>query len=165
MSARTGSAARAPSYVSFFNPISRFLLAGGVPLGANRLVTVRGRRSGLPRTTPVAIIEVAGRRWVWAPWGEVHWVRNLRAAGRATITVRRRDEVVTATELDPIQRVGFFRDVLGPLARSIRFGVSFIRIADGVDLNRPVEAADGRVVFELHRLGSPMSTNNDPRAS
>jgi hypothetical protein len=77
-------------------------------------------------------------------------VRNLRAAGRATITVRRRTEEVTATELDPTERVAYFRDVLGPLARSIPFGVRFIRIVDGVDLNDPVAAADGRRVFELH---------------
>jgi len=121
-------------------------------MGFNGLITIRGRNSGLPRATPVAIIEVSGRRWVWAPWGEVHWVRNLRAAGRATIALRRRQEEVRATELDPTERVEFFRDVLGPLARSIPFGVTFIRIADGGDLNDPVAAAEGRPVFELHPL-------------
>jgi deazaflavin-dependent oxidoreductase (nitroreductase family) len=127
MSDGTGSAARVPRRVSLFSPILKFLLAAGVPMGFNGLVTIRGRKSGLPRTTPVAIIAVSGRRYVWAPWGEVHWVRNLRAAGRATITVRRRKEEVSATELDPTQRVGFFRDVLGPLARGIPFGVSYRR--------------------------------------
>jgi deazaflavin-dependent oxidoreductase (nitroreductase family) len=134
----------------FFNVITKSLLAAGVPLGFNGLLTVRGRKSGVPRTTPVAIIESSGRRWVWAPWGDVQWVRNLRAAGRATITMRRRTEEVSATELDPAQRVGYFRDILAPLARSIPFGVWFIRIADGVDLNHPVTAAEGRPVFELH---------------
>ncbi len=150
MSNRIGRAAAAPRLVTFWGPIAKFLLAAGVPLGPNALITIRGRKSGLPRTTPVAIIEASGRRWVWAPWGEVHWVRNLRTAGRATITVRRRTEEITATELDPTQRVEFFRDTLAPLARGIPFGVSFIRIADGVDLNHPVEAAEGRRVFELH---------------
>lgn len=149
MSDRVGGAASVPWRVSFFGAILMFLLVAGVPLGFNRLVTIRGRKSGLPRTTPVAVIEVSGRRWVWAPWGEVHWVRNLRAAGRATITVRGRREEVSATELDPTQRIEFFRDVLGPLARSIPFGVWFIRITDGVDVNHPLEAAEGRRVFEL----------------
>ncbi len=152
MTDQTGGTAHAPRRVSFFNPFARSLLAAGVPMGFNGLMTVRGRKSGLPRTTPVAIIEVSGRRWVWAPWGEVHWVRNLRAAGRATITVRRRSERVRATELDPAQRVAFFRDVLGPLARGIPFGVQFIRIADQVDVNDPAGAAEGRVVFELRPL-------------
>lgn len=77
-------------------------------------------------------------------------MQNLRAAGRANITVRRREEEVAATELDPSQRVGFFRDVLAPLARSIPFGYWFIRAVDGVDLKHPEEAAEGRRVFELH---------------
>ena len=144
------TAAAAPRWVTFFGPIAKALLATGVPMGFNGLITIRGRKSGLPRTTPVAIIEVSGRRWIWAPWGEVHWVRNLRAARFATITVRGRKEEVMATELDPTQRVGFFRDVLGPVARGIPFGIRFIRIVDGVDLQDPLEAAEGRPVFELH---------------
>jgi deazaflavin-dependent oxidoreductase (nitroreductase family) len=151
VSVQIGGAA-APRWISFFTPIARFVLAAGMPLGFNALITISGRKSGLPRTTPVAIIEVSGRRWIWAPWGEVHWVRNLRAAGRATITVRRREEEVSATELDPAERIAFFRDFLGPLARSIPLGVWFIRAVDGVDLNDPVDAADGRPVFELHPI-------------
>ena len=152
MSGPVDGAARVPRSVSIFSPILKFLLAAGVPLGFNRLVTIRGRKSGLPRTAAIAVIEVSGRRYVWAPWGEVHWVRNLRAAGRATIAMRGRTEDVRATELDPNERIGFFRDVLGPFARSIPFGVWFIRVVDGVDLDRPLDAAEGRRVFELHAL-------------
>jgi deazaflavin-dependent oxidoreductase (nitroreductase family) len=150
MTAQIGNVARVPRQVALFSPILKVLLAARVPMGPNGLITIRGRKSGLPRTTPVAIIEVSGRRWIWAPWGEVHWVRNLRAAGRATITRRGRKEEVIATELDQTERVGFFRDVLGPLAKSIPFGVTFIRIADQVDINHPLEVAQDRRVFELH---------------
>jgi deazaflavin-dependent oxidoreductase (nitroreductase family) len=139
-----------PRGINLFNAIARPLLAAGMPMGFNGLLTVAGRKTGRPRTTPVAIIEFGGRRWIWCPWGDRHWVRNLRAAGRATIEVRRRTETVTATELDPAQRIAFFRDTLGPLARSMRGGVWFIRTFDGVDVNDPVGAAEGRTVFELH---------------
>jgi deazaflavin-dependent oxidoreductase (nitroreductase family) len=152
MSSPIGNAAGAPWWVTVFNPVARRVLATGVPLGFNGLITIRGRKSGLPRTTPVAIIDVAGRRWIWAPWGNVHWVRNLRVAGGAAITVRGRKEEVRATELDPTERVAFFRDTLGPVARGIPFGVRFIRIVDGVNINDPLEAAEGRPVFELHPL-------------
>jgi deazaflavin-dependent oxidoreductase (nitroreductase family) len=168
MTDRIGAAAsepdrRIPWWVPFFSSMLKLLLAAGIPLGPNGLVTIRGRTSGLPRTTALAIIEVSGRRWVWAPWGEVHWVRNLRAAGRATIAIRGRKEEVRATELDPTERVGFFRDVLGPLARSIPFGVSFVRIVDGVDLNDPVGAAEGRAVFELDSLDEVLASEAPPR--
>jgi hypothetical protein len=56
---------------------------------------------------------------------------------------------VRALELDAAQRVEFFRDTLGPLARSIPFGIRLIRLLDGVDLRDPVRAASGRAVFEL----------------
>ena len=140
----------APRYVPLINPIAKVLLRAGVPLGFNGLITIRGRKSGLPRTTPIAIIDVEGRRWVWSPWGEVHWVRNLRAAGEATITMRGRKEEVRAIELDPSERLRFFRDVLRPVARGMTFGLQFIRVVDGVDLDHPSDAADGRPVFELH---------------
>jgi len=152
LTSRTGNTTSAPPWVTVFGPIAKFLLAARVPLGFNGLITIRGRKSGLPRTIPVAIIDTSGRRWVWAPWGDVQWVRNLRAAGRATITVRGRKEEVRATELDRTERIGFFRDVLGPVARGIPFGTRFIRIVDGVDLDDPLEAAEGRPVFELHPL-------------
>ncbi|MFI5199272.1 MAG: nitroreductase family deazaflavin-dependent oxidoreductase [Candidatus Limnocylindrales bacterium] len=145
-------AARVPRRVTLFSPILKFLLTHGVPLGPNGLITIRGRTSGLPRTTPLAVVEFSGRRFVWAPWGEVQWVRNLRAAGRATITHHGRKEDVQATELDPTERIAFFRDTLGPLAHSIPFGVQFMRFVDGVDINHPLEAAKGRRVFELHPL-------------
>jgi deazaflavin-dependent oxidoreductase (nitroreductase family) len=141
---------RAPRWVTMFRPIVRPLLAAGAPLGFNGLITIPGRTTGVPRTTPVAIIDASGRRWVWAPWGDVQWVRNLRAAGRATITVRRRTQEVTATELDAAQRLVFFRDILEPVARGIPFGRTFIRVVDGTDLDHPLEAAQGRPVFELH---------------
>jgi deazaflavin-dependent oxidoreductase (nitroreductase family) len=141
-----------PRATTVFNAIAKPLLAAGVPMGYNGLLTVLGRTSGLPRTTPLAIIEVDGRRWVWSPWGDVHWVRNLRAAGQATITVRRREERVTATELDPVERVAFFRDTFGPLVRGIPLGARFLRLLDGVDVTDPASAAAGRPVFELHPL-------------
>ena len=45
---------QAPSFVKVFNPIARRILKRGPLLGPNALITVRGRKSGLPRTTPIA---------------------------------------------------------------------------------------------------------------
>ena len=45
-----------PWWMKTFNPIARGLLAAGVPLGFNGLITIPGRKTGIERTTPVAII-------------------------------------------------------------------------------------------------------------
>lgn len=153
-----------PHWMPVVNAITKPLLAAGIPLGPNGLLTVRGRKSGLPRTTPLAIIESSGRRWIWSPFGEEQWVLNLRTAGRATVSKRGHREEVSAVELKPTQRIGFFRDVLAPLARRVPLGVRFIRMADKFDLDHPVEQANGRVVFELHRLrnAAPASPPSQP---
>ena len=140
---------RAPGLIRLSNPLTRRLMKLGVPMGPNTLLTVRGRTSGEPRTAPVAVVEIDGRRWVIGAYGDVQWVRNLRAAGEADIRVHGKPLHVRATELDPAERVAFFRDTLVPFARSIPFGFTFVRLVDGVDLNDPLEAAEGRPVFEL----------------
>jgi len=141
---------RVPAWVPFFNVIARPLLAAGVPMGPDVLLTVRGRRSGLPRSTPMSICENGGRRGIISPFGEVNWVRNLRAAGRATITVGRRTENVIAVELDQVDAAAFIRDVLAPRARRSRLGSWFVRAVDKIDIDQPLESARGRHVFELH---------------
>jgi deazaflavin-dependent oxidoreductase (nitroreductase family) len=150
MSTHARPEGRVPSWVPFFNPIARLLLATGVPMGPDVLLTVRGRKSGMPRTTPVTICENSGRRGLISPFGEVNWVRNLRVAGRATITVGRRREEVTAIELGPTDAAEFIRDVLAPHARRTRFGSWFVRNIDKIDIDSPVEASRGRPVFEIH---------------
>lgn len=141
-----------PSWVPYFNRIAKPLLSAGVPMGPTVLITVRGRKSGLPRTTPVTIIEYGGRRGLIAPFGDVDWARNLRAAGLVTITAGKRKEEVTAVELGPTEAVGFIRDILAPHARSTRFGSWFLRNIDKVEFDNPEEAAKGRPVFEIYPL-------------
>ena len=141
-----------PRWVPYFNPVARLSLAVGVPMGPEVLLTVRGRKSGLPRSTPVTICQNAGRRGLISPFGETDWVRNLRAAGHATLTVGRRHEEVTAVELGPVEAAEFIRDVLAPHARRTRVGSWIVRHLDKIDIDHPVAAAAGRPVFELRPL-------------
>jgi deazaflavin-dependent oxidoreductase (nitroreductase family) len=68
------------------NPLARRMIPAGVPTGApNILLIVRGRRSGIERTTPVGMLDFDGRWYVQASYGAAGWARNLRAAGVATV--------------------------------------------------------------------------------
>ena len=74
-----------------------------------RLLTVEGRRSGEPHTTPVILVEAQGERWLVAPYGPVAWVQNLRAAGRARLERAGRTEVVGAVEVGPDEAASILR--------------------------------------------------------
>ena len=142
--------AHAPRLVSFFNPMAQRILKAGPLLGPNALITVRGRKSGEPRTTPVALVEIDGRRWVIGTFGEVNWVRNLRAAGQAILSVGSRKDAVAGRELTLEERTAFFRDVLTPYVRRIRVGTLLLAILGARDIvEDPASAAAKRPVFEL----------------
>lgn len=57
---------------TFFNVVVRRLLASGIPIGPDVLLTVRGRTSGAPRSNPVVIFEHEGRRGLVSLFGESH---------------------------------------------------------------------------------------------
>jgi deazaflavin-dependent oxidoreductase (nitroreductase family) len=95
---------QAPRYARAVNVLIMALLRAGIKLtGARKypmyLLTVRGRKSGLLRTIPIATWERDGKRYVGSMWGIVDWVRNLRSAGEAVLTRGRRSETVTVREL------------------------------------------------------------------
>jgi deazaflavin-dependent oxidoreductase (nitroreductase family) len=98
------------------------LIRVGLPMGPMALLTVAGRKSGVPRTTPIAVlIDNTGWR-VAAPYGVVDWVKNLRAAGRAVVSRRGRATTVEAEELSaeeaaPVLRESFRQ--VGPITRRV----------------------------------------------
>jgi deazaflavin-dependent oxidoreductase (nitroreductase family) len=107
-------------YARFYNPIVSFLLRLGVPIGPQALLTVPGRNSGLPRTTPVAL-NPHGAGWLLVSvYGQVDWVKNLRAAGEAVVTKRRRRFQVTSQELTADQAGPIVRDLLASLSPIVR---------------------------------------------
>jgi deazaflavin-dependent oxidoreductase (nitroreductase family) len=114
------------------NPLARRMIPAGVPTGApNILLIVRGRRSGIERTTPVGMLDFDGRWYVQASYGAAGWARNLRAAGEATVIHpggRRSpvhaievppDEAATILQraLEPYRQLHLLRRLLGPRVR------------------------------------------------
>jgi deazaflavin-dependent oxidoreductase (nitroreductase family) len=83
------------------NVLMRLLLRLGLAPRTTMLLTVPGRRSGMPRSTPVTLVEEDGQRWLVAPYGAVGWVHNARAAGQVELSCGRRTETVQVKELAP----------------------------------------------------------------
>jgi deazaflavin-dependent oxidoreductase (nitroreductase family) len=143
------------------NKITTFLLHAGVNMGSTTLLTVRGRKSGQPRTTPVTIIGRDGQRWITAPFGAVDWVRNLRAAGEATITQGRHTETISVTELTTKEAALVLKENLGRFPSFIRqcYEVTPASSLEDFELDAPHHP-----VFLVRSLSEQQSTNKDAPA-
>jgi deazaflavin-dependent oxidoreductase (nitroreductase family) len=101
----------------------------GVSLRGSRTLEVRGRKSGLPRRTPVNLLNLGGRQYLVAPRGETDWVRNVRADdGKLDLLLGSRRQHYRAKELSDADKtevlraylkawkaeVGIFFDGVGP---------------------------------------------------
>ncbi len=91
------------------NVFVRCLLRVGLGPRHTYLVSVPGRRTGRLHSTPVTLVEEASRRWLVAPYGEVSWVRNARAAGRVTLSRGGRSERVATFEMEPAEAAPILR--------------------------------------------------------
>ncbi|MBN1994912.1 MAG: nitroreductase family deazaflavin-dependent oxidoreductase [Anaerolineae bacterium] len=87
--------------VKFINRLMQALVRFGLGPKQTYMLTVRGRKSGKLYSTPVSLVEEGDTRWLVAPYGEVSWVKNARAAGEVTLTQGRRSETVAIKEAGP----------------------------------------------------------------
>lgn len=127
------------------NVFVRPLIRLGV--GDRRLVLlgVHGRRSGRLYSTPVRLVEEGDARWLVAPYGEVGWVANARAAGEVTLTRGRRTERVRITELAPEEAA----PVLRSYVREVRIVRPYFDAAPDSSLEAFAAEARFHPVFRL----------------
>jgi deazaflavin-dependent oxidoreductase (nitroreductase family) len=132
---------------NLFNSTVAWLTRHGFSVWGSRVLYVRGRTSGLWRSTPVNVLTRGGQRYLVAPRGHTQWVRNLRAAGGGELRVGRKTEQFTATELADAQKPDVLRAYLKRW--KLEVGVFF----DGVGADAPdsklLEMAPGYPVFLL----------------
>jgi deazaflavin-dependent oxidoreductase (nitroreductase family) len=130
--------------MKYANVIMTFLLRLGLPIGPQALLTVTGRNSGLPRSTPVALTRSDDQWQLVSVYGEVDWVKNLRAAESALITRRGREIPVTARELGDREAAPVLRELVGSIGFIVR---SVIGSHFATDPTAPLEAWE----MEAHR--------------
>ena len=73
------------------------------------ILSVRGRKTGQLHSTPVTLVE-DGERWLVAPYGEVGWVQNARAAGEVTLSRAGRAETLRIDEVNPEEAAPVLRE-------------------------------------------------------
>lgn len=116
---------------TLLGPLVRRAIRRGVA-GPNVVLTVRGRSTGRLRSTPVAMLELDGARYLQASFGVTNWVRNLRAAGEATVSRGRWSEDFDVRELSPDSAGPMLRDALAPCRR-----IRFLRLLLGPTVRPP----------------------------
>jgi deazaflavin-dependent oxidoreductase (nitroreductase family) len=84
---------------NIFNRAVARLTRLGISVYGSRVLVVRGRTSGLPRSVPVNLLTYDGNRYLVAPRGTTQWVRNLRAVGVGELKLGRRTEQFRASEI------------------------------------------------------------------
>src|ERR1700754_3393355 len=93
---------RPPWWLKPMNKVFMTMMRLGIPVSGKEgpvVLTVAGRSSGQPRSTPITPMVVDGKRYVVGGFPRADWVKNLRAAGEATLTQGRKDERVRVVEM------------------------------------------------------------------
>jgi len=123
---------RPPRYLK---PMNKFMMAVqkfGIPTGPAMVLTVPGRKTGKPRSTPMTPFEHDGGLYVVAGYPGADWASNARAAGAGTLSRGRRSRRVKIIELDAAES----RPVLRTFAAKVPVGVGFAKraglVRDGV---------------------------------
>ena len=130
---------KVPFYVPMLNPLMKSFLYLGVPAGPMTLLTVRGRKTGKPHTTPVGLFKIGERRYIFDTFGNADWVRNLRASGEARIGRGFRRKRVIATPLHREEASLVLREILASYVNS-RIKSSFLKM--GYSLTKDSTIAD-----------------------
>jgi deazaflavin-dependent oxidoreductase (nitroreductase family) len=138
-----------PSVIdTYFNKTVGLLTKLGISLMGSRVLAVKGRSSGLWRTTPVNLLTVDDERYLVAPRGQAQWVRNIRVAGGGELRLGRKAEPFTVTELADSDKPPVIRAYLA------RWGWEVGRFFEGLTKNASdeeiVAAAPGFPVFRVN---------------
>ncbi len=99
-----GERVRPPRWLKPMNKVLMLMLRLGLPISRVEkpmVLTVPGRKTGKPRSTPVTPMDVDGKRYVVNGYPGADWVNNVRAAGEVTLAQGRRTERVRMVELPP----------------------------------------------------------------
>ena len=129
-----------------FNAFLKTLIQLGVPSGSTVVLTVPGRRTRQPRSTPLTFLVEDGRRYLVAPYGEVGWVQNVRAAdGRAQIRYRGRTESVRLQEVPAAAAAPLLKQYV----EKYKIVAPYFDAKAGDPVERFAAEADKHPVFEI----------------
>lgn len=112
-----------PRYLKSMNKFVIAMQKLGIPTGPAMVLTVPGRRSGQPRSTPMTPFTFGGQLFVVAGYPGSDWLKNARAAREGTLTRGRKSRRVKIVELSTDEA----RPVLRQFPEQVPVGVGFAK--------------------------------------
>jgi hypothetical protein len=97
------SANRAQPVPRVVNQIWGFFIRRGLAPKTMHLLTVKGRKTGKLHTLVVGLVTQNAEQFLVAPYGEVNWVLNARAAGQVLLRHGSQEWTAHIEELSPAQ--------------------------------------------------------------
>jgi deazaflavin-dependent oxidoreductase (nitroreductase family) len=148
--------ATAESYRRTVNRVNKVIVGLqrlGIAFGPMRLLTVTGRRSGQPRTFPIAVVGLSGDRYVVQAYPKAAWVANVRAAEAAGDTVElrrgRKPETVRLAEVPVAERGPLLRELVQGAPRSVAQRYVTTGLAPAATPEAVAASADRIAVFRV----------------
>ncbi len=112
-----------PGWLPWANRVVVTLQRCGMAVGTPRVLQVRGRKSGLLRTTPVSPLTVNGQRYIVGGLADADWVKNAQTAGWGILAHGHRREPVSLREVPVAERGA----ILQEFPSTVPGGVPFFR--------------------------------------
>ena len=135
--------------VNAFNKVVVGLQRVGIAFGPMQLLTVAGRRSGQPRTFPIAVLPLTGGRYIIQAYPKAAWVANARAADTVTLTRGRRSSIVRLVEVSVEERRPLLREVVAVSPASVGNRYVTTGLADAATPDAVAAAASRIAVFRV----------------
>ena len=96
---------------SWFRTLTRL----GLGASYRQILTVPGRKTGRPHSTPVDVIEVDRHRWLVAGYGPANWVLNTRAQGEVTLSRGSHSETYKLEEVGAEEAIPVLRKYIAEI--------------------------------------------------
>ena len=122
-------------------------------MGYVGLLTVKGRNTGKARRNPVGLFEHNGHRYLFSTFGDVNWVRNIRAARTVQVKKGLNTRTVVPVELSLNDAAVVLKETITPAFLGLGgkvFGSHF-SLKPEDPMEKFVEEAKRHPVFELHK--------------
>jgi deazaflavin-dependent oxidoreductase (nitroreductase family) len=137
------------AFERWFNWLFGLLVGWGLGLPHNYLLQVQGRKTGKLYSTPVNVLDFKDKRFLVAPRGMTHWVRNATANGELWLKRGRSREQFSVRVLTDAEKPEILREYLNRYKTTVQ---RYFPIAAGSPLEEFSSVASSYPVFQLTRL-------------